>query len=561
MNVQPVLILGAGINGAAIARELLLNGVPVWLVDQADIASGATAYSSRLIHGGLRYLEHREFDLVRESLHERTRLLRLAPQFVQPLRLFIPTETRWGGIGRTVRQFLGWTSRPSATFVPRGAALVDWGLWLYDKFANDPNLPRRAKHLLTDDNVPRVNRSRFRWLASYHDAQIRYPERFVLALLRDAERISQDKNLEFRILTYHQVRLEAEQARIWSTTPDSAYTVTPAALVNATGAWVDRTLQQLPLPTERLMGGTRGSHLICRNAELRRQLQFGGIYAEASDGRPLFVLPFGELILLGTTDLPFRGNPRDAVATNDEVDYLLASVNTVLQNTCLTRSDIIAHYCGVRPLPFVDHKSPASITRRHRLEVHPFSNPPVYSVIGGKLTTCRSLAATVAETLLDRLGYSQRHTSEDLVVAGGESYPTSPNDLTACLARIAAEYELKTEQVGYLWAWYGTRTQKVLAECMGNKSYGRGLVQIGQSGVSLPIPVVRWIIRHEWVQTLSDLVERRLMLAFEPDLDTSTLHQLAELLQQEQVISKDGIRQSVQQCVDRLHIQYGRKIR
>src|SRR6478735_12425948 len=99
MDVRPVLILGGGINGAAVARELILNGVPVWVVDQADLAFGATAYSSRLIHGGLRYLEYGEFDLVKESLAERTRLLRLAPQFVRPLKLFIPTATRTSGLG------------------------------------------------------------------------------------------------------------------------------------------------------------------------------------------------------------------------------------------------------------------------------------------------------------------------------------------------------------------------------------------------------------------------------------------------------------------------------
>ena len=186
---RPVLILGAGINGAAIARELLLNRVPVCVVDTADICSGATAFSSRLIHGGLRYLEHGELDLVRESLAERTRLLRLAPQFVKPLRLFIPTRKRFSGLVRAARSFLGRTSNPTPRPVPRGFWLVRMGLWLYDTYAKDPQLPRRSVHRLDDVHVPRVDAGKYRWLSSFYDAQIVYPERFVLALLEDARRL------------------------------------------------------------------------------------------------------------------------------------------------------------------------------------------------------------------------------------------------------------------------------------------------------------------------------------------------------------------------------------
>jgi glycerol-3-phosphate dehydrogenase len=125
-----VLILGAGINGAALARELVLNGVPVVVVDSADLCSGASAYSSRLIHGGLRYLEYGEFDLVRESLAERNRLLRLAPQFVRPLRLFIPATNRFGGAATQVARFLGhWGGKPSPG--GRGLYVVRAGLWMY----------------------------------------------------------------------------------------------------------------------------------------------------------------------------------------------------------------------------------------------------------------------------------------------------------------------------------------------------------------------------------------------------------------------------------------------
>src|SRR5262245_9386968 len=174
--MQPVLILGAGINGAALARELVLNGVGVYLVDTADIASGATAYSSRLIHGGLRYLEYGEFDLVRESLAERTRLLRLAPQVVRPLKLSIPVKTRTSGFVGAARTFLG--LRGGATSQSRGMWVVRMGLWLYDRYARDPMLPGHSARRVGEPATLAVS-SDYRWLCEYWDAQIQYPERFV----------------------------------------------------------------------------------------------------------------------------------------------------------------------------------------------------------------------------------------------------------------------------------------------------------------------------------------------------------------------------------------------
>src|SRR5688572_6472539 len=145
MNERPVLILGGGINGAAAARELALCGIPIWLVDTADLAFGATAYSSRLIHGGLRYLEFAEFPLVKESLDERARLLRLAPHLVKPLRLFIPVRSSWGGLTQAAGKFLG-LPLGSKKAVHRGLRVVQVGLWLYDRYSKYGGLPPRSLH-------------------------------------------------------------------------------------------------------------------------------------------------------------------------------------------------------------------------------------------------------------------------------------------------------------------------------------------------------------------------------------------------------------------------------
>src|SRR5688572_13942119 len=201
MAEKTILILGGGINGAAAARELVLNGVGVCLVDTADLAFGATAYSSRLIHGGLRYLEFAEFSLVKESLDERRRLLRLAPHLVKPLRLFIPVRNQWGGLTQAAGKFLRLPLK-SKRGAHRGLRVVQVGLWLYDRYASDGNLPPRSLHRPGEPGVPRVSPQVANRLWAYSDAQITYPERLVIALLEDARQLAATHGSEFRIFTY-----------------------------------------------------------------------------------------------------------------------------------------------------------------------------------------------------------------------------------------------------------------------------------------------------------------------------------------------------------------------
>ena len=400
---EPVLILGAGINGAALARELTLNGIGVVIVERHDIASGATAASSRLIHGGLRYLEYREFHLVRESLAERTRLLKLAPQFVRPLRLFIPLSNRTGGLLTAARRFFGLKSEPPKSgAASRGLWPVRIGLALYDAYARDSSLPRRRLFSVPLPETVPVDPKKFRWMYGYSDAQAIYPERFSLALLEDARRIAAEKGIPFRLLTYHQARLDGRVATISPVLQpqQSTLSFSPSAIVNATGAWVDRTLSALDLPSPRLIGGTKGSHIVTYHAGLSDRLAGRGIYVEAADGRPIFVLPFGNGTLVGTTDLVYDDDPAQATASPEELRYLLNAVNDLFSDVRLSESDIEMHYSGVRPLPYVGPQTPSAVTRRHLLQPNPSCPVPFFSIIGGKLTTCRSLAEETAATIL-----------------------------------------------------------------------------------------------------------------------------------------------------------------
>jgi glycerol-3-phosphate dehydrogenase len=205
-NKHLVLILGAGINGAAVARELALNGVPVMLIDRHDIAFGATSRSSRLIHGGLRYLEHGEFRLVKESLEERSRLRKLAPQFVRPFRLHIPVSQRSGGLWKSAVGFLSRGRFGNNGHSPRGMWLVRMGLWFYDRFGKDRDFPASEVVPVNGEDVPQVDAKRFRWLCRYTDAQMIYPERFVISMLHDAHQLAQETGTPFEVRTYHELR-------------------------------------------------------------------------------------------------------------------------------------------------------------------------------------------------------------------------------------------------------------------------------------------------------------------------------------------------------------------
>ncbi len=557
---RPILILGAGINGAALARELVVGGLPVVVVDTGDLARGATAYSSRLIHGGLRYLEYGEFDLVRESLAERTRLLRLAPQFVHPLQLHIPVGNRLGGLRHSLARFFGGDrhgaqAADARAAPPRGLWLVRAGLWLYDFYARDSSLPRHRVARIDERWSPPVDRARYPWVCTYFDAQVRFPERFVVALLDDARRAARAAG-DFQLFTYHRVELAGRTVSIYAEDNASrpAVEFEPAAIINATGAWVDATLRQLHASSPQLMGGTKGSHLVTFHAGLRAALGEAGIYTEAADGRPVFLLPLGEAALVGTTDLPYSGDPADAVASDAEIDYLIAAVNQVLPGVRLARDDIDFHYCGVRPLPHADVDRPAAITRRHWLEEHTGGAVPLYSVIGGKLTTCRSLAESSARTIRRRLGLpGDAATSRDRPLPGAEGYPSDAAGVEAAWQSLADAHGWSVAQVRALWQLRGTQTGAILAELAADD-------RANLPGVDLPRAFARWTIGHEWVRRLDDLVERRLMLLYDRRLSLACLRELAGLLVEAGLLRADQLEGEVERTVRRLAAHFGRRV-
>jgi len=565
-----IVVLGAGINGAAIARELTLSGVGVIVVDANDIAAGATAWSTRLIHGGLRYLEYGEIGLVRESLAERNRLVRLAPHLVRRLPFYLPVQGRWGGLWAAAARLVGceslaraWQGRHG-----RGSWTVGVGLSLYDLLAADAGWPRHRMVRAGRVGMPQIDTRAFPFAGLYDDAQLLFPERFTVELLVDARRIAAAAGTRFEVGTHREMQVGRDGVFRIGPSPAGGgpLEVRPDAVVNATGAWVDHTLAAL-FPGDagnagrRLMGGTKGSHLVVRCPSLRAALADYGVYGEAGDGRPVFVLPFGpELVLVGTTDIPFSGDPAEARADEAEIGYLLAAVTRLFPAVALRRDDVQQHYCGVRPLPFVsgEARSPAGVTRRHLVVRHDDASLPLWSIVGGKLTTCRSLAETIAATVLATLGVPVRGTSRERPLPGACAGSSRDAVISACrdLADQAGVARADTAAVAeHTVSLFGTRAAALWQSNRGRAADG-GLIR----GVGLPRAAVEFCVREEWATSLDDLMERRLMLSFHEELSREAITDVAESLAAAGGLPLDGVAAAVDGYVARLEERYGRSL-
>ena len=374
-----VIIIGAGINGAGIARDAAMRELKVLLIDKGDPGCGTTSASTRLIHGGLRYLEHFEFGLVRESLREREILLRIAPHLVKPLPIAIPIYKD----GK------------------RGRLTIRAGMILYDLLSWGKSLPshRMLSRSQTLEWWPGLNPVGLAGSALYYDAQVEFPERLVAENVQSAREFGAEVRTHTRAMSF--AVEDGKVTGIEFVSEDGQKQFAEAGVViNAAGPWIDLVLERAPVESPKLIGGTKGSHLVVPPFPTAPA---NAIYLEArSDGRPIFIIPWNELYLIGTTDVRFEGDPDQVRCEPWEVDYLLAETNLALPNAGLTRDSIVYTYSGVRPLPVSDEDE-ESITRRHFIREHP-RLPNLLSIVGGKLTTYRSLAEECVDLIFRKLG-------------------------------------------------------------------------------------------------------------------------------------------------------------
>jgi glycerol-3-phosphate dehydrogenase len=514
-----VLIVGAGVNGAGLFRDLTAQGLDCLLVEKNDYAAGTSAAPSRLIHGGLKYLETGEFRLVAQSTLERNLLLANAPHYVKPLPTLIPIFSWTKGIGAALRTLFGSKSAPRS----RGALLIKIGLMLYDFYgARHRVMPKhstagRAASLrdlpaLTPDIVA---------TGTYYDATVTHPERLILELVRDGLADSPRS----AALNHVQLERAADGAlTVRSLTGEAAATVRPKIVVNAAGPWIDEVNAILG-EASRMIGGTKGSHILLDHPDLLKELKGRMIYFEADDGRICLVFEYLGRALAGSTDIK-AANPDTVRCEADEVEYLLESLRKLLPKLRFTRDQIVYVYSGIRPLPASDAKDPGLITRDHAtpilepVEGRPY---PVYSLVGGKWTTFRGYAEEVADMLLSRLSKTRKVSTRDLAIGGGRAYPKTDAERHSWIATLARESGLPEARIGELLAHYGTVARAVAAH-------------IGAFPGDAPLPdamdystgEVDYVLRNEQVGSLADLAFRRTTLAVTGRLTARLVEALAQ---------------------------------
>jgi glycerol-3-phosphate dehydrogenase len=460
------IIIGAGINGAGIARDAALRGLRVLLLDKGDIGGGTSGWSTRLIHGGLRYLEYGEVSLVRESLREREILLRIAPHLVKPLPMVAPLY-----------------AEPNR----RPKWMIRAGMLAYDALSFDKSLDHH--HFWntgeTLRQAPGLRREKLKGAAVYFDAQVEYAERLVLENALDAQARGADVRTYARVTRIIHENNKAQGVEF--TDQHGGHIALASLVLNVAGPWVDQILHNCPPPTARspLIGGTKGSHIVVRPFAGTPP---GAVYVEArSDRRPFFIVPWNDLCLIGTTDLPFAGDLDNLSATEEEIAYLLDETNWLFPDARLSRDSVLYTYTGVRPLPFVAAGKTAAITRRHFIHHHAPAVRGLFSIVGGKLTTYRSLAEEATDEIFRQLGRPAPPC------ATGETPLPGAGDNAAANTRLSRVY--------------GARAQEILSLAEQEPD----LAQVFDATTGAIAAEVVHAARQEAAQTLADILLRRTM--------------------------------------------------
>lgn len=510
------VIIGGGINGCGTFRDLCLQGLKVLLLEREDFCAGASQASSRLMHGGLKYLETGEFRLVRESLTERNMLLATAPHYVQPLECLVPVRSTFGGILGSAGRFL----RLKTTLKDRGFLITALGLTLYDIYGR--TLQAMPGHqMLTRGALrrqfPRLSR-RLTGAGVYFEAHVTHAERLGLELVLDGEAASPGS----QALNHADV-LGAEAGVIRFSHGGAHRAVRARSIVNAGGAWIDKVNASLGLPT-RLMGGSKGSHLVLRHPELLAALRGRMIYFGTPDGRVNLVYPFADHVLVGATDIA-HPDPDSATCDAHEAAYLCRAVAEVFPDLPVTPAHVVARFCGTRPLPRAEGPI-GQVSRDHSLAElkMPGSETPVHCLIGGKWTTFRAFAELAADRVLGDLGHARRVRTHGLPIGGGRGFPRDSATRAQVLADLAQAAGVDQARAAVLLSRYGMRAFG-FAEALsaGPERMLAGLPDYSAQELS-------HIAATERVASLDDLLRRRTLIALQGRDTPAVRSELAALL-------------------------------
>ena len=469
-----LLVIGGGINGAGIARDAAGRGLRVLLVEQHDLAGHTSSSSTKLIHGGLRYLEYYDFALVRKSLVEREILLNAAPHIAWPLRFVLPHDSHL-----------------------RPAWMIRAGLFLYDHLARRRRLPGSETVDLRRHPAGQPLDPRYRTGFVYSDGWVD-DARLVVLTVRDAFEHGAE------VMTRTRCASIVRRGRNWSATleraDDGKLQVTARVIVNAAGPWVARFLDDAsPVPAGHHPRQVKGSHIVVPRLF---DHEFAYLF-QAPDGRVVFGIPFeGDFTLIGTTERDYDGDLATPTIDDREIDYLVEMANRYF-STDLSRADVVWTFAGLRPLLAASTDDPKSVTRDYVLELDEHG-PPLLSVYGGKLTTYRKLAEDVIDLLEPHLGRAGHPWTARAALPGGD-LPRA--DFTAFLAQVARQYPWLPERLRYRYARaYGTRIDRVI-------SGGKRLADLGEEILpGLYAAEADHLRRDEWAQSAEDILWRRTKL-------------------------------------------------
>lgn len=467
-------IIGGGINGCGIARDAAGRGLSVFLCEQQDLANGTSSASTKLIHGGLRYLEYYEFRLVREALTEREVLLKTAPHIIWPLRFILPHHK---GL------------RPSW--------LIRLGLFLYDNLGGRKLLPGTTTLNLKTDEAGTPLKGDYTKGFEYSDCWV-MDSRLVTLNAMDAHEHGAD------IRTRCACTSARRSDNGWTLTltdsdTGATRTVEAKALINASGPWLDSTLDHIDhSETTEHIRMVKGSHII-----VKKLFSHSRAYIfQNADGRIIFAIPYQkEFTLIGTTDVDFHGNPGDASISEEETRYLCDAASEYF-TTMVSPQDVVSSFSGIRPL-FDDGKSDAkAATRDYVLKLDlAGTSSPLLSIYGGKITTYRKLAESVLEKLSPYLPSMGQPWTENSHLPGGDFPPDGFESETKKL--MEARPFLDSRLAERLVRLYGTRSQKVLAEVKSPEDMGLCF------GSDLYEFEVNYLIENEWARNAEDILWRR----------------------------------------------------
>lgn len=501
-NQVDLFVIGGGINGTGVARDAAGRGLSVMLVEQGDLACATSSASSKLIHGGLRYLEHYEFSLVRESLQERERLWAIAPHLIKPLRFVLPHHSE-----------------------QRPAFIIRLGLFLYDHIGGRKRLPATRTLNLAKAAVGQPLKPMLRKAFEYSDCWVD-DARLVVTNAKSA------RNEGATILPRHKFVGARRTGSHWQIDfqdrHGKTFNVKASAIVNAAGAWVKPTLKACDG-----VASTASSTLLVKGSHIIVPRLFEGEHAytfQSSDGRVIFAIPYeGEFTLIGTTDEAFEGDPANVKISEEEVAYLCREIGRYF-NAPPEPKDVVSAYSGVRPLYDDGSKETAVATRDYVLEYDGGGEKaPVVSIFGGKITTYRQLAEAVMARLGDAFTQNRDNWTATEVLEGGALTNAAPGSFDpgaafeSFLERLKSSYPnlSQTMLVRYARA-YGTSAHDILGQA-------KSISDLGQHfGADLYECEVQYLIEHEWAETAEDILWRRSKLGLH--LSTSEVASLEKWL-------------------------------